>query len=308
MPPNGPSKRLHIVSRHEGPGESAPVEATDSVDYEALLVSNLDLVEAVIDFVCHRHRLPAAEAEEFGGEVKLRLIDRNYEILRRFQHRSSLRTYLTVVIQRLFLDYRNRLWGKWRPSAEARRLGAVATRLEMLITRDGLSFDQACETLQTNESVTLDRVALEEIAKRLPVRTPRIRVSEEALDGVAQLDTPLDAQVSAASRNASARRIRHAVARAVESLPPQDRLILRLRFYEDFGVADIARTLQLEQKPLYRRLDNLLTGLRSALEEAGIDAEEACDAVEGRDFDVIVGLTGDPSDATASAVTRPPTE
>src|SRR5262245_64482097 len=37
MPPNGPPKRLHIVSRQEGPGESAAsVDAAGSVDYEAL--------------------------------------------------------------------------------------------------------------------------------------------------------------------------------------------------------------------------------------------------------------------------------
>src|SRR5262249_45050717 len=156
--------------------------------------------------------------------------------------------------------------------------------LEMLITRDGLSFDHACETLQTNESVTLDRAALEEMAKRLPVRTPRIRVGEEALDGIPHVDMPPDAQVFAASRSASARKIRHAVARAVEALPPQDQLILRLCFYEEFSVADIARTLQLEQKPLYRRLENLLSRLRNALEAAGIDADQARAAVDDRDF------------------------
>src|SRR4029453_14108130 len=45
----------------------------------------------------------------------LRLVEDDYDVLRRFQARSSLPTYVTVVIQRLFLDYRNRLWGKWRP-------------------------------------------------------------------------------------------------------------------------------------------------------------------------------------------------
>ena len=41
------------------------------------------------------------EAEEFGSEVKLRLVENDYEAFRRFQQRSTLRTYLTIVIQRI---------------------------------------------------------------------------------------------------------------------------------------------------------------------------------------------------------------
>jgi len=46
-------------------------------------------------------------------------------LLAKFEGRSSLRTFLTVVIQRLFLDHRISAWGKWRPSAEARRGGST---------------------------------------------------------------------------------------------------------------------------------------------------------------------------------------
>ena len=78
-------------------------------------------------------------------------------MLRRFEGRSSLTTYITVVVQRLFLDRRNRLWGKWRPSAEARRLGPTAVLLERLVSRDGWSAEQALETLRVNHGVTVDR-------------------------------------------------------------------------------------------------------------------------------------------------------
>ena len=40
-------------------------------------------------------------------------------------------------------DWRNARWGKWRPSAEARRQGALATHLERLMRRDGLTFEEA---------------------------------------------------------------------------------------------------------------------------------------------------------------------
>ena len=51
--------------------------------------------------------------------------------------RGSLNTYLRVVIERLVLDMRVTNWGKWRPSARARRLGAEAVLFEQLTVRDG---------------------------------------------------------------------------------------------------------------------------------------------------------------------------
>ena len=40
-------------------------------------------------------------------------------VLRKFEVRSSLRTYLTVVVNRMYIDGRVKQWGKWRPSAIA---------------------------------------------------------------------------------------------------------------------------------------------------------------------------------------------
>ena len=58
------------------------------------------------------------------------------------------------------------------------------------------------------------------------------------------------------------------------------------------GIADIARALNLKQKPLYRRLDRLLQRLRAALEAAGIDRLEACDIVNREDMDISLALVG----------------
>src|SRR4029077_12843055 len=119
---------------------------------EALFLANLPVIDAVVKQVCRRHHLSSAEADDFASEVRLHIIERNYETLRKFEGRSSMRTYLIVVVQRLFLDYRNRIWGKWRPSAEARRLGPVAMLLERLVARDGWSCEQGIETLRNHHT------------------------------------------------------------------------------------------------------------------------------------------------------------
>ena len=119
----GLSQRLRLVTTHDASPNASPANADHSSASEAGFLSNLAIIDRIVRFICRRHKISESEAEDFSSEVRLRLVENDYEVFRRFQHRSSLRTYLTIVIQRIYLDYRNHLWGKWRPSAEARRLG-----------------------------------------------------------------------------------------------------------------------------------------------------------------------------------------
>jgi RNA polymerase sigma factor (sigma-70 family) len=242
---------------------------------EALFLSRLADIERVISFVSARHHLPGVEADDFESHVKLKLIEDDYDILRRFEGRSSLRTYLTIVIQRLFLDYRTRAWGRWRPSAEATRAGAVAVLLERLTNRDGHGFEEACELMETNHQVTVSRPALEAIAGRLPVRLRRRFESDEVLANLQSDELPVDNVIAEAERAAVAARLDTALKAAMAGLDPQDRLIIAMRFQDGRPVVEIARMLRLDQKALYRRVQRLMKELRVALEACGIGGVEA---------------------------------
>ncbi len=252
-----------------------------SVDYEAFFLSHLDMIEGVIAWVVRRYHLSRADADEFASHVRLRLVDRDYEILRRFEQRSTLRTYLTTVVQRLFLDWRIAQWGKWRPSSEARRLGPIAMRLEQLVRCNGLTFDEAVSVLQTNERVAETRDELYAMFARMPARVDRRPVDEEALATLAAHGADADRGVIAQERGAQAARTREALQMALAALPSQDRLIVRMRFEDGFSIADIARALHLDQKPLYRRLEQILRRLREALLAAGVDAGAVVDLFDG---------------------------
>ena len=274
-PASGLGQRLRLVTTRDSSPTAVPGNAGQASAHEAAFLSNLALIDSVVRFICQRHKLEGSEAEDFSSEVRLRIVDNDYEIFRRFQQRSSLRTYLTVVIQRIYLDYRNHLWGKWRPSAEARRLGPLAIRLERLLARDGLHFEEACQVLRTNEGVTATESDLAEIAVRLPQRARRAMVGEEALEAVPARDGAFDDRIFSRSGRTGDEASLERLDGAMQTLGDQDRLILRLKFQEGLGIADIARALHLEQKPLYRRLDALLNRLPAALEAAGIDRLEA---------------------------------
>lgn len=248
---------------------------------DTLFLTAMPVVSEVVSWVCRRHGSSREEREEFNSLVQVKLLDDNCALLRRFAQRSSLKTYLTVVIQRLFLDFRRHRWGVWRPSAEARRLGETAVRLEILTCRDGLHMDEAVEVLCTNEGVTASRADLWALAARLPNRCRR---REECLEAAA------DVAVSAAEvveepvlRAERARRLgalRSALAGALATLDGEGALILRLRFVEGFTAPRIASVLGLEAKPLYRRIEGLLSELREALDQQGFGRADVSDLLD----------------------------
>ncbi len=146
-----------------------------------LYLQHRDLIERTIDQVCRRQALQPADAEDFASIVRIHLLDDDAAALRAFAGRSSLRTYLTVVVMRQFQDWRNARWGKFRSSVAARRRGDVAVKLERLTCRDGLSFDEAFETLRTHHAVTQPRSDLERWAAEFPARMKRRYVGDETL-------------------------------------------------------------------------------------------------------------------------------
>jgi RNA polymerase sigma factor (sigma-70 family) len=237
-------------------------------------------VDRASAYVARRHHLSEDEAEDFASHVRLKMMEDEYAVFSKFQGRSSLRTYLAVVVGRLFLDYRISAWGKWRPSAEARRAGRPAMLLEQLITRDAWSLDEAFEILTVNHGVAMTRAAFNALASRLPARSRRRFESETVLAEVAAPDAGADHTVLDRERDIQAARIIAALRRVMDALPPEDRLILAMRFEDGRKVSEIAAFLHLEAKPLYRRVDALLRTLREALQQDGIDGSTVAELFE----------------------------
>jgi hypothetical protein len=76
--------RRHIQMR-VGPGQPTSPEV--------LLISEFETVERVIRFVTTRRRLRTSDAEEFASHVKLKPVENDYAVLRKFEGRSSLRRF-----------------------------------------------------------------------------------------------------------------------------------------------------------------------------------------------------------------------
>ena len=251
---------------------------------EQLYLGHLKLIDKVAAHAARRRYFSREETEDFVSIVRLKLLEEDYRIIRKFKGDSVFRTYLTIVIQRLMLDHQNHLWGKWRPSAEAKRLGPAAVRLEMLMVRERLTFDEACECLRTNEHVELSREQLLDIANRLPHRNPPRRMQgEEELAELAVEGKPTDERVQVRETLKRRRTILDLMCEALASLTPEDRLIATMRC--EFQVSQIAKSLDLEQKPLYPRIEKILLTLRKQLEKEGVRKEEIAEILSAPEHD-----------------------
>jgi RNA polymerase sigma factor (sigma-70 family) len=260
---------------------------------EELFLQNIGTIERVATYICRRNGMSGDDGAEFSQEVKFRLIENDYAILRKFNGDSRLSTYLHTVIERLLQQSRVREWGKWRPSAEAKRLGDKAITLERLITRDGLSFDEAAQILTTPAQSPFRRCELESIYANLPLRNPRpVLVPDDNAPEVAAPQSDPEELVQAGERERIARRAMDTINRLSTSLPAEEQLILRMRFCENQKVSDIARRLHLDQKKLYKRLDKLFNQVRAALQSADIGAADIDALLTGGDQDLHFDLLG----------------
>jgi RNA polymerase sigma factor (sigma-70 family) len=246
-----------------------PVAATSPSPGRALLEQHFPLIRQRLDRLSRRSGLPEHEAEEFRSWALFKLVENNYRILASWEGRSAFSTYLTVALVNLMRDYRTHIWGKWRPSAAARRQGRVAILLERLWLRDGLSLDEAIGRMRTEQAVTLSTAELERIAASLPQRAERRRVGEEELCRIA-VDGQVENRVEDAERSRLAARLREELLPRLQTLPAENRLLLKLHYRDGLSMAAIAPILGRPQKELYSLRDRCLRQLRQGLQESGL--------------------------------------
>lgn len=222
----------------------------------------LTLLDAVIAGVARAHRLNYDDRQDFAQTVHLRLAERRYDVFDRFAGRSSLRTFLGVVVTRMLIDWRHAQCGKWRPSAEARRRGTWAVELERLIFRDGYQPAEAITRLRQSPQAP-DAEALVALFTGLPVR--HRRVFSALSSDVA--DWRIEDYAESDERRRRRRQASMAVARALRRLSPADRRLIGLRYVRGESFQTIAAATQVEPKVLYRRVERVMRSLRAAVND-----------------------------------------
>lgn len=107
-------------------------------------------------------------------------------------------------------------------------------------------------------------------------RQERRQVSDSMLLQVA-IDGQVESRIEEAERMQIARRLHELLVPLLQSLPAEDRLILKLYFFDGFSMAAIAPILGRPQKKLYVVRDCCLKKLRRSLDKDGLDSKRVRD-------------------------------
>ena len=236
-----------------------------ALDGHAILEQHLTDINRIIEIVARRGGFDEETVEEFRSEVYVKLLKDDAAVLTGFGGRSSLKTYLSAVITNAMRDYRNRLWGKWRPSTRAVDLGEVAIRLETMVFRDGQSPKAAVEAL-VGEGVA-EPMELYEVLESLPTRWPVKHVSEDELGRRRRPDRAPDEDVAHGE-------VRDAMEVALAGLTPEQQIVVRMHYWDGLSLAEIARRLGLKQRSLYTLMGKCHELLGRAIAAEGIRPED----------------------------------
>lgn len=232
--------------------------------FEQLILHQRPHIDQLVRRLARRYYLAAGETDDFRAKVDRALERNDYELLRAFDGRSTWETYLTTIVMRQFFLFQAELWGQWRPSLTAQRLGPEAMLLEELVVRDSLPIPAAFDVMRARHRVDLPQSRLEQMAGQLRLAT-----------GDAPPAPPLPGEIR--GRNV---RLELALREAVASAPPDDRLLLALRFRDGQTPMQMARVLKVDARPLQRRIEQLLDGIRGVLLQQGLDVDDVAALLE----------------------------
>ncbi len=261
------------------------------MDPRDLLLANWSIIERIIAYTCRIKGLIGADAEDFASLVKVKLLENDCAVIRQFRGNSKFSSYISVVVQRTYVDLCIQRTGKYHASRAAMRMGDVAMDLERLIHRDGLSIDAAIARLQ-EKNPGMTRAELESYVAGMPDR--RKRQQPVPLDEVVETTIAsrerADVLIVDGERRELSERAAAVVRNFIGDLGDRDRLLLQLSFEAGLQLTKIARILKSDVKPLYRRRERLLRELAAALAAAGITEQEILDLIGNVQEEMDFGL------------------
>jgi DNA-directed RNA polymerase specialized sigma24 family protein len=187
---------------------------------------------------------------------------------------ATFTTWLRAVAWNLAIDARRRRLGRLRPLAAIRRLPVLQQRWFRLRHQEGLTFEEAFGVLRVEfpglSSATAQRaeVDVEQAVEsrqrwRLLVRRPTMVSIDAPSEDVAGVpgppDSGLDPERLTIEHDELAR-----LGEMMAELPPEDQVLLRLRFEENVTLARLAQMLGLkDQWAADRRLRAVMAQLRA---------------------------------------------
>ena len=238
-------------------------------------------------------RFPSAAGQGPGGgqghedlyqDVCFLLLEQDYRRIRSFDHRGSFAGYVRRVVRNLCTDLARRAEGRRRVPERILELGALEQDVYRILYWSGAGEAGLRQALKQagggpHDPAAIDRAVarVHEAAAGVEVgrRVPTALAWEEGGTGLHEEDlrderpTP-EARLLGAEEERRRQGLLAAVAAAVERLPSECQLYVRMRFYEVPPKAprEIARLIGRTEAEVYRLRDRTIAALRARLANA----------------------------------------
>lgn len=194
--------------------------------------------------------------------------------------------YLRKALQRFAIAWLRKHTRRWRPSAAAKRRGAVAIEIERLVARDGWPLAQAIDCLHVKLGGTVSRRALDFAIDDLRLNPPLRVVTGVNLDGLPSSSMPPEAEFLGEEAAVKRFRIAARLQAAYQALDLLDQRILALKFARGMTMAEIGRRLDASTDGVQKRYQRLKCKLRVRLAADGITPADVAAVLQGPEIDI----------------------
>ena len=249
------------------------------MELKKLFEDNLPLIEGLMSRTCRNKRFSRTDCEDFRAWAFTRIIENDYRKLGGYRGRGPLKCFLAAVVARLGMDYCDKLWGKWRPTATARQLGLPAIELERLLIRDQVAWSEAVQLIAQSQGTSESK--LETFYGLLPNRPPRRFEDEESLRLVAAPQGNPQQGLLLEEKQKQWKTVQDVLEQALAKLPTQERLIVKLHFEDGLPLSKIRQMLDLPEN-IYHLKDRILKKLQQDLKGKGVQPEVISLLFDGR--------------------------
>jgi RNA polymerase sigma factor (sigma-70 family) len=221
------------------------------------------------------------DADTLFNEVLDRLTEDNFKVLKNFENRSKLTTYITTIIAHLVVDIQRKQTGRRRTKERAKAMGLVGEKLYELIFAKGFPVQEAYDFLKENQKVTQ---TLEEIEAMVDKIRGRPRAHQGPAEGPEQPDIKSvlvteGNQEEGAIRKQTEGLAKEVLREALSELSNEEKFIIQMRFplsedEQPKDLSEIAKILGTTTKAVDSRIRRIFPKLKEKMLRRGSSIDD----------------------------------
>jgi len=194
----------------------------------------------------------------------------NFSVLRKYNYedkrKARLSTWLTVVVRNLCVDQFRDTCGRKRLPASLLNLNSTERKIFEYYFYNGLGTAEITKLFEPHKSIEEIEDLIEEINKNI---VKGKSYSSQKVNTVEYNDNMVTGELSFFEKIES-EEYKIILDRLIKSLPTIEKFILKLRFWNDLSVKDIASIVNIPQRKVYYILDNAISTLNSGIKREKI--------------------------------------